>query len=131
MATNLNLATTPDTLVAGDDWSDLRQYLELPEIDMDGLLDYRIGRLREQMRLAGVDVHVMVNPTSLRYAVDYSNYALYQSRIPTTYLLVSTDGPTVLYGGYAEGRLIDRTEPADHIAFFDLPSILQGPLRRC
>lgn len=130
MATNLEAATTPDGLVTGDDWSDLRQFMELPEIDMDGLLDYRMGRLREQMRIAGVDVHIMVNPTSLRYAVDYSNYALYQSRIPTTYLLVSTDGPTILYGGYAEGRLIDRTESADYIAFFDAGDNLVDNARR-
>lgn len=76
-------------------------------------------RLREQMRVAGVDVHVMVNPVSLRYAVDYSTYALYQSRIPTTYLVISLAGPTIIYGGYAESPLIDRAEPANHISFFD------------
>lgn len=114
-----NLRESPDDLVLSDDWSDLRQHRKLPDIDIDRLLDYRIGRLRDQMRAAGVGVHVMVNPISMRYAVDYSTYALYQSRIPTTYLLVSTDGPTIIYGGYAESRLIDRAEPANHIAFFD------------
>ncbi|MEP1209497.1 MAG: Xaa-Pro peptidase family protein [Rhizobiaceae bacterium] len=108
-----------DDLVVGDQWSDLRQYRALPEIDIDRLYAYRTQRLRDQMRAAGVDVHVMVNPVSLRYAVDYSTYALFQSRIPTTYLLMSVAGPTVIYGGYADSPLIDRGEPANHISFFD------------
>ena len=53
---------TTDQLVAVDDWSDLRKFRDLPDVDMDRLMDYRIGRLRQQMRSAGVDVHVMVRP---------------------------------------------------------------------
>ncbi|MGI9364210.1 MAG: M24 family metallopeptidase [Rhizobiaceae bacterium] len=109
----------PDDLVLQDGWSDLRQIRELPDIDIDRLYTYRTNRLREQMRLADVDVHVMVNPVSLRYAADYSSYALFQSRIPSTYLIMSLEGPTIIYGGYAENELIDRAEPASHIAFFD------------
>lgn len=108
-----------DDLVSSDRWSDLRQYRSLPDIDIERLYGYRTQRLREQMRLSEVDAHVMVNPVSLRYAVDYSNYALYQSRIPTTYLVMSQEGPTIIYGGYADGPLIDRCEEARHISFFD------------
>ncbi|MDD9909657.1 MAG: Xaa-Pro peptidase family protein [Ahrensia sp.] len=110
---------TPDRLVVQDDWSDLRHIRDLPNIDLDRLYAYRKRRLQEQMRLAGVDVHVMVNPTSLRYAVDYATYSLYQSRIPTTYLVATLGGPTIIYGGYADSPMIDRAEPAHHIAFFD------------
>ena len=66
-----------------------------------------------------VAVLVMVNPVSLRYAIDYSSYALFQSRIPSTYLFLSQEGPTVIHGAYADSPLIDRSEPARHIAFFD------------
>ena len=111
---------SPDTLVTNDTWSDLRKFRDLPEIDRDRLYDYRTARLREQMLEADVAALVMVNPVSLRYAVDYSTYALFQSRIPSTYLVMSVDGPTVIHGGYADGlSLVSRSEPARHISFFD------------
>ena len=40
--------TTPDQLVALDDWSDLRDFLPLPEIDLDKLYAYRTERLRNE-----------------------------------------------------------------------------------
>ena len=110
---------SPDELVANDAWSDLRQFRELPEIDRDRLYRYRTQRLRDRMREADVAVLVVVNPVSLRYAVDYSTYALFQSRIPSTYLFMSQEGPTVIHGAYADSPLIDRSQPARHISFFD------------
>ncbi|MEM7215571.1 MAG: Xaa-Pro peptidase family protein [Pseudomonadota bacterium] len=110
---------TPDALVMQDNWSDLRQFRKLPVIDRDRLYRYRIERLRNEMRKADVAALLMVNPVSLRYAVDYSTYALFQSRIPTTYLLMSQEGPTVIFGAYADSPLIDRADPARHISFFD------------
>ena len=65
---------SPDALVANDDWSDLRQFRALPEIDRDRLHRYRAQRLREQMRAADVAATVTINPVSLRYAIDYSTY---------------------------------------------------------
>ena len=110
---------TPDELVSMDNWSDLRQFRALPEIDRDRLYRYRSDRLRKAMREADVAALLMVNPVSLRYAVDYSTYALFQSRIPSTYLVISQEGPTILYGGYSDSPLVNRSEPAHHIAFFD------------
>ncbi|MGI9352439.1 MAG: M24 family metallopeptidase [Rhizobiaceae bacterium] len=110
---------TPDGFVAEDNWSDLRRYRELPKINHDRLYKYRSERLRQQMREADVSALVMVNPISLRYAVDYSTYALFQSRIPSTYLCMSVDGPTVIYGAYGDSEQIDRSCPARHISFFD------------
>jgi Xaa-Pro dipeptidase len=110
---------TPDELVFKDNWSDLRQFRKLPEIDFGRLYEYRKARLHEQMQIAEVSVLVSVNPISLRYAVDYSTYALFQSRIPSTYLFMSKDGPTIIHGAFANTDLIDRVEPSRPIAFFD------------
>jgi hypothetical protein len=57
---------SPDKLVLNDHWSDLRQFRELPSIDMQRLYAYRSARLREQMRLADVAALVLINPVSLR-----------------------------------------------------------------
>lgn len=123
------MTNTPDQLVANDGWSDLRQFRALPEIDLDRLYCYRTSRLRAQMREADVSALVMVNPISLRYAVDYSAYALFQSRIPSTYLFMAQDGPTVIHGAYANSSLIDRTAPARPIAFFDAADTLADNAR--
>ncbi len=113
------LAKSPDELVTFDQWSDLRQYRPLPEINLERLYHYRRQRLVEQMRAADVAALVIVNPVSLRYAVDYSTYALFQSRVPSTYLFLSPDGPSVIHGAYANTPLIDRSQPARSVAFFD------------
>jgi len=112
-------ASLIDNLVTKDNWSDLRQFKELPNIDHDRLHNYRIKRLREEIRKANVAALVMVNPISLRYAVDYSTYALFQSRIPSTYLFMSEEGPTIIFGAFADTPLIDRACPANYISFFD------------
>jgi Xaa-Pro dipeptidase len=110
---------TPDALVANDNWSDLRQFRSLPDINHDELYAYRTKRLRDEMKAADVGLLLTVNPVSLRYAVDYSTYALFQSRIPTTYLFMSQEGPTVIHGAYGGSDLIDRVAPARYISFFD------------
>ena len=115
----MNHGASTDAAVFHDDWSDLRKFRALPQFDHDRLYRYRSARLREQMRLADIAALVIVNPISLRYAVDYSTYALFQSRIPSTYLFLAQDGPTVIHGAYADSPLIDRAAPARHIAFFD------------
>jgi len=112
-------AKSPDELVVLDDWSDLRRFRELPDIDLQRLYRYRRQRLKEQMQAADVAALVIVNPVSLRYAVDYSTYALFQSRIPSTYLFVSPDGPSVIHDAYADSELIDRAAPGRPISFFD------------
>ncbi|NOD88030.1 MULTISPECIES: Xaa-Pro peptidase family protein [unclassified Ruegeria] len=120
----------PDTMVLDDNWSDLRQFRELPDIDLERLLEYRTGRIREQMKLQDVAALVIVNPLSMQYAANYDSYQLYQSRVPTTYLFMAQDGPTIVFGGYGNSRLIGREEPADFIAFFDAGPNLADNARR-
>ncbi len=110
---------SPDCLVTNDGWSDLRQFRDLPDIDHDRLYAHRTKRLHNEMRALDVAALVIVNPLSLRYAVDYSTYALFQSRIPSTYLFMSPDGPTTIHGAYVDSPLIERARPVRPISFFD------------
>ena len=105
--------------VIEDHWSDLGQYLELPNIDFDRLRRYRLNRLKAEMRNRDVAVCVLLSPISLRYAVNYRNYALFQSHIPTTYLFVPQDGPLVIHGANDPAQVVDDTRPARALAFFD------------
>ena len=98
-----------DKTISDDNWSDLRKFKEFPDLNYDRLYKYRTKRLRAEMRKADLAALVMVNPVSLRYAVNYSTYSLFQSRIPSTYLFMSQEGPTIIYGAYANNStLIDR-----------------------
>ncbi len=122
--------SSPDLAVLNDNWSDLRQFKALPEIDHDRLIAYRQGRLREQMKLHDVAALVVVNPVSLRYAANYATYMPFQSRIPSTYLFMAQDGPSVIYGAYAEGLPVERSEPTLGISVFDAGDQMSEGARR-
>lgn len=92
--------TTPDNMVQFDDWSDLSRFREVPRIDLDRLHEYRQKRLRDEMIRHDVGLCVMVSPISLRYAVNYRNYALFMAHIPSTYLYLPLDGPYLLLNAF-------------------------------
>lgn len=74
--------------------------LAKPDIDFDALRAYRRCRVLEQMDIADVELLVLLNPVSLRYAADWREYPLYQSRIQVFDLFVERDGTMALHGGY-------------------------------
>lgn len=89
-------------------------------LDLRSLREGRAQRLREGLRSAGIDLAVLTNPVSIRYATDYRGYATFQSRIPSQYLLFPAAGPVVLHGAYTdELETIDRCEVAHSITSFD------------
>lgn len=91
---------TPDQLVIIDDWSDLVGSREMPEIDQERMHRYRLGRLLAEMHRRDVSLCVLVNPISLRYAIDYRNYALFNAHIPCTYLVLNREGHYVLHNAF-------------------------------
>ncbi len=111
--------SSPDSMVLQDDWSDLRRYREIPEIDFDRLHTYRMERIKSALREAEASMCVLVNPVSLRYAVDYPTYPLFQSHIPSTYLFVPVDGPVVIYGVLGHISPVDDARPARAISYFE------------
>lgn len=110
---------TPDQMIFEDGWSDLRRFRDPPEIDLARLARWRIGRLREQMALHDVAALVLVNPVSLRYAVNYATYMPFQSRIQSTYLFLGMEGDVDIFGAYAESDLITNAYPTRGISVFD------------
>ena len=108
-----------DKLVFDDDWSDLTRFRDMPQIDLERMSRYRMGRLKQQLELHDVAMVMLVNPISLRYAVDYRSYMLFQSHIPTVYLFIPQDGPTVFYGCYYDVPQVDDFRTGRPHAFFD------------
>ena len=112
-------ANPVDRLVFDDDWSDLRRFAEMPEIDYERMSRYRVERIREQLRAHDAAFCILVNPISLRYAVDYRSYLLFQSHIPQIYLFVPQEGPLVVYGCYYDLPEVQDFRPGRPHAFFD------------
>ena len=106
-------------MLSDDNWSDLSQYQQKPEINSERLQAYRMGRIKACMREAEVALCVLVNPISLRYAVEYRNFSLFQSHIPTIYLFLPVEGPVVIHGGYDPLSPIKDIRPWRPISFFN------------
>ncbi len=68
------------------------------DVELQSLFDYRLGRIRAQMSDQNVDLCILSNPVSLRYAINFDEYQLFQSHIPTCYLFLPLEGPLVMFG---------------------------------
>lgn len=103
-----------------DNWSDLRQFRAMPDIDFRRLDAYRKGRLRDEMRKCGVSLCILVSPVSMRYAVDYNTFPLFQSHIPSTYLFLPLDGPITMHQASSNGgSSADGVRAGRPISFFE------------
>ncbi|NNE62727.1 MAG: aminopeptidase P family protein [Gammaproteobacteria bacterium] len=104
-------------MVSRDDWSDLKQFREMPEIDFDRLHRYRMSRLKAEMQKHDVDLCVMVSPISLRYAINYRNYAAFMSHIPSTYLFLPREGEYLLYNAFDPAMSAKNQRKGQPIAY--------------
>ena len=86
-----------DKLILEDNWSDLSQFRELPEIDHARMHDYRMNRIKEQMRKRDVAVLVMVSPLSMRYAINFRSYSIFMMHVPSTYMFMSLELPHLVH----------------------------------
>ena len=109
----------PDFLVTHDNWSDLSMIRPMPDIDFDRLHHYRMTRLKNELRKADAAMCMLISPVSLRYAVNYRCYGLFQSHIPTSYAFVPANGPVCLYNAYDPKSRADEIRTGRAISFFD------------
>jgi Xaa-Pro dipeptidase len=108
-----------DSLVFDDHWSDLSQQQAMPEIDFKRMSQYRIARLKQQLVIHDAAMCILLSPISLRYAIDYQSYMLFQSHIPTTYLFLPQDGPVVIHGAYTDIPEVDECRPGRAQTYFE------------
>ena len=94
------MSTSVDQMIIDDDWSDLSQFRPMPSIDVERMHRYRMNRVKQQMLIHDVALCVMVSPISLRYTLDYRNYAAFMSHIPCTYLFLPMEGSYLIHGGF-------------------------------
>ena len=113
------MTTNPDSLICGDGWSDLTQHRQPEPVDDERLHRWRLSRLSGQLEQTGAAMCLLVSPVSLRYAVNYRDYPLFQSHMPQTYLFLSMEGPTVIHGAMGGSSWADDTRAGRPISFFD------------
>ncbi len=93
---------------------------ELPAINWQRLHQWRTERLKSELETHGAAMVVIVNPICMRYAIDYRNYALFQTHIPSTYLFYPCEGKAVIHGAYQPSETLDiESREARAISFFD------------
>lgn len=109
-----------------EQWSDASQFYAIPDINQARLQQYRTTRLKQQMQLQDVAMLVIVNPIAMRYAINYRNYALFQTHIPSTYLFYPIEGSPTIFGAYQPDLTGNvKTAHARPICFFDGGDCLQ------
>ncbi len=109
---------TPDELVLQENWSDLERIRKKPDVDLDRLHAYRTSRLKQELRHHDVALCVMVSPISLRYAINYRNYAAFMSHIPCTYLFYPAEGNFILHNGFDPGLPVRNQRTGHPISYF-------------
>ncbi|WP_025772197.1 M24 family metallopeptidase [Thioalkalivibrio sp. HK1] len=110
---------TVEEMILNDDWSDVQATHALPDIDIERMHRYRLQRILDLLKANDTAMCMLVNPISLRYAIDYRCYQLFQSHIPLTYLFIPLEGPLALHDGYARMPSVEKYPRARPISFFD------------
>src|SRR5262245_43094161 len=72
------------------------EYTEAP-VDLDAVRQYRLGRLRNEMRKRDVAGLLLFDQISTRYATDATNMQVWCSHYETRCVFVALEGPVVLF----------------------------------
>ncbi|MBN3561180.1 M24 family metallopeptidase [Aliamphritea spongicola] len=92
----------------------------IPDKQLAEMHSYRLERIRQQMRLQDVSLCVLASPVSLRYAVNFVEYQMFQAHIPTAYLFIPLEGPVTLFGASQRHySLVDDYCPSRFVTPFD------------
>ena len=79
--------------LAFDEWA----ALGLQPPDMIALREYRLGRVREQLRKRDYAGVLLFDPLNLRYATDSTNMQLWITHNQARACFIATDGPVVMF----------------------------------
>ncbi len=96
--------------------------LDAPDLDI--MRAYRLGRIREQLRLRDAAGCLLYDPLNTRYALDSTNMQVWAMHNPVRYAFIATDGPAILFDYHScrhvsDGlTLIDEIRPARSFFYF-------------
>ncbi len=70
----------------------------IPQEQLEEMYSYRLRRIIDIMREKNISLCIVTNPVNMRYAINFDEYLMFQSHIPTSYLFISIEGSVVLFG---------------------------------
>ncbi len=97
--------------LAFDEWAVLG--MEPP--DMEALREYRLERVREQLRKNDYAGALLFDPLNIRYATDSTNMQLWITHNSARCCFIATDGPVVLFDFHNCGHLSEHLPLIDEI----------------
>ncbi|MCP4336028.1 MAG: hypothetical protein GY785_25580, partial [Gammaproteobacteria bacterium] len=85
-----------------------------PNLDMDKLCRYRLGRVREKLAAQDLAACVLYDPINIRYATGTRNMSVYTMHAAERYAFIATEGPVVIFDSYPVGTptIVDERRPA-------------------
>ena len=98
-------------------------YAAVPTADIGALQNWRLSRLRTEMRRLEYDACVLFDAVNIRYATGARNMQIFTSRNPASrYLFVPLEGDVVLFEfpgceHLAHGARVDRVLPAVTVSY--------------
>lgn len=108
--------------------------LALP--NMDAVREYRLRRVREELKKRDIAAIVLFDPLNIRYAADSTNMQLWISHNAARYCFVAADGPLIVFDYHqcehlsAHNPLIDEVRPATSWFYFSAGAGLDKKARR-
>lgn len=92
----------------------------ISDAEWTAMYRYRFNRIRQMMAQYNVSLCLLTGPVNMRYAVNFNEYQLFQSHIPTASLLIPADGPVTLFGASQRGYAnVDAYQPSRFTTPFD------------
>jgi Xaa-Pro aminopeptidase len=86
-----------------------------PSLDLVGMRRDRLARVRRALEDAGADAALLFDPIQMRYATGFRAYATFQMHIPSNYLLVTVNGPVVMFAVDQVAPLAVALETIDEV----------------
>ncbi len=83
--------------------------------DLTAMRQYRLERIRAELRRRDYAGALLYDPINIRYATDSTNMQLWVAHNPTRHCFVATDGPVVLFDYFSCEHLSDHSGVVDEV----------------
>ncbi|TIP75058.1 MAG: aminopeptidase P family protein, partial [Mesorhizobium sp.] len=83
--------------------------------DLPAMRQYRLDRIRAELKRRGYAGALLYDPINIRYATDATNMQLWVARNPTRHCFVATEGPVVLFDYFSCEHLSDHSGVVDEV----------------
>jgi Xaa-Pro dipeptidase len=88
---------------------------DIPSPDLPAMRQYRLDRIRAELKRRNYAGALLYDPVNIRYATDSTNMQLWVAHNPTRHCFVATEGPVVLFDYFSCEHLSDHSGMVDEV----------------